>query len=515
MSFSTKYRPQTFDDVVEQSHIIAIIKQQLWQQYIALQEYQKNGGLFPAAPNYLLYGPRWTWKTTTARLIATWLNIKRQEGEPDMTDDILRVIQSGQTMDIIEIDAASHTWVQNIRDEILDKALYSPTDLTHKVYIIDEVHMLSTWAFNALLKIMEDKKSAPYLTFVLATTEIHKVPETIISRCHVFNFKKLSLDSMAKRLEYITKKESLTASHDALMMIAQLADGALRDAEKYLEQVSVLWEISVESVSQFLWVTTQGQRKSFVDVYAAWDIAAQIDFVTELDTQWVDLQQFARQVLQYCDECFSDDIDLYSRLSMTMTQVDKDMRHYPHALLAFKVILATVWQWVVTPQSMSQSSQNVVKTQSSWISAMSQTKKNLETKNNQKWENDQKTEKKDSLKTASQNETKTQDIWQNVWQNISASSDNIDKEQLLAQLIDGLWSASFQKLLSNATITTINDESVTIVVLSPIAKMQLEKKDYREKAEKTLNTIIWRPLQLIVESMTKEAFMQQQLLGDL
>lgn len=87
---------------------------------------------------------------------------------------------------------------------------------------------------------MEDKKSAPYLTFVLATTEIHKVPETIISRCHVFNFKKLPLDSMAKRLEDITKKESLTASHDALMMIAQLADGALRDAEKYLEQVSVL-----------------------------------------------------------------------------------------------------------------------------------------------------------------------------------------------------------------------------------------------------------------------------------
>jgi DNA polymerase III subunit gamma/tau len=141
-------------------------------------------------------------------------------------------------MDIIEIDAASHTGVDNVREEIIGKAVYPPSMLRKKVYIIDEVHMLSKGAFNALLKIMEEPPK--HLMFILATTDAHKVPDTIISRCQVFNFRKITRPGMVKHLQFICASEGLTCEVDGLELIARLAEGGMRDAVKYLEQVSVL-----------------------------------------------------------------------------------------------------------------------------------------------------------------------------------------------------------------------------------------------------------------------------------
>ncbi len=144
------------------------------------------------------------------------------DGQPDLLNDpAARLIDENKTLDFVEIDAASHTSVDNIREEIIDKALYPPAHLKKKVYVIDEVHMLSKSAFNALLKIMEEPPS--YLIFILATTELHKVPDTIISRCQVFNFKQLTIDEITGRLQHIAAAEHITYQEQALRLIAKLS----------------------------------------------------------------------------------------------------------------------------------------------------------------------------------------------------------------------------------------------------------------------------------------------------
>jgi DNA polymerase-3 subunit gamma/tau len=193
-SLANKYRPSTFDQLVEQSHIVDVLKAQLL-----------NGH---SHSNYIFFGPRGTGKTTTARIFAKALNCPhnaKHAGNPCGECESCLMISANKAVDIVEIDAASYTGVDNIRDEIISKASYPPAALKRKVYIIDEVHMLSKGAFNALLKIMEEPPV--YLTFILATTEIHKVPETIISRCQLFQFRKLSYDAIVTQLEKICNTE--------------------------------------------------------------------------------------------------------------------------------------------------------------------------------------------------------------------------------------------------------------------------------------------------------------------
>lgn len=150
----------------------------------------------------------------------------------------------------MEIDAASHTGIDNIREEIIDKLMYRPSMLKKRITIIDEVHMLSKGAFNALLKTMEEPTE--WMVFILATTELVKVPDTIISRCQLFNFKKIPSPLIIDRLSYIASQENITNNEQGLSMIADLSDGCMRDAVKYLDQISVMGEVNEENVAQFL-----------------------------------------------------------------------------------------------------------------------------------------------------------------------------------------------------------------------------------------------------------------------
>lgn len=216
-----KYRPQTFSDVISQEHITTTLKNQL-----------KNGQTSHA---YLFTGSRGTGKTTCAKILAKAINcLSPKDGNPCLECDICRAVAE-ETPDIVEIDAASNTGVDNVR-ALKEEAVYTPLSCRYKVYIIDEVHMLSIGAFNALLKTLEEPPA--HVIFILATTEVHKLPSTILSRCQRFDFKRIPPEAIAERLKEVAKKENLTLSDDGAMLISRIADGAMRDALSLLDRCS-------------------------------------------------------------------------------------------------------------------------------------------------------------------------------------------------------------------------------------------------------------------------------------
>lgn len=230
-----KWRPLTFDDVISQNHITDTIKNQI-----------KNE---KTAHAYLFTGSRGTGKTTCARIFAKAVNCPNmKDGNPCLECDICREADENSLTDIVEIDAASNNGVDDIRD-LREGAVYSPERCRYKIYIVDEVHMLSVSAFNALLKIMEEPP--PYVKFILATTEIHKVPATVASRCQRYDFRRIKQNDIAERLLYIAEHENIELTQDGAFLIAKLADGGMRDAVSLLDQCSVCAErIDAEAVSQ-------------------------------------------------------------------------------------------------------------------------------------------------------------------------------------------------------------------------------------------------------------------------
>ena len=215
-----KYRPQTFDDVVGQNAVTQTLKTQL-----------STGRLSHA---YLFTGTRGTGKTSCAKILAKAVNcLDLQDGNPCNCCSACRAIDSGSCMDVLEIDAASNNGVDQVR-ALRDDAIYSPSEVRRRVYIIDEVHMLSLAAFNALLKIIEEPPA--HLMFILATTELHKVPATILSRCQRFSFRRLLQEDIASRLNYIAYQENIDLEPEACRLLARLADGALRDGASLLDQ---------------------------------------------------------------------------------------------------------------------------------------------------------------------------------------------------------------------------------------------------------------------------------------
>ena len=235
-----KYRPQTFDDVVGQMAVTQTLKTQL-----------QSGRLSHA---YLFTGSRGTGKTSSAKILAKAVNcLNPQDGNPCNCCEACRTIDSGACLDVLEIDAASNNGVDNVRD-LRDDAIYTPSQVKMRVYIIDEVHMLSISAFNALLKIIEEPPE--HLLFILATTELHKVPATILSRCQRFSFRRISQEDIASRLQYVAYQENIDLDDSAARVLARLADGGMRDGLSLLDQCAsaTAGELTAERVYQCLGV---------------------------------------------------------------------------------------------------------------------------------------------------------------------------------------------------------------------------------------------------------------------
>ncbi|MEM6251399.1 MAG: DNA polymerase III subunit gamma/tau [Cyanobacteria bacterium P01_D01_bin.156] len=253
-----KYRPQTFSQLVGQTAIATTLSNALQQNRIA--------------PAYLFCGPRGTGKTSSARILAKSINCLNGEG-PTATPcgqcQVCQEITLGSALDIVEIDAASNTGVDNIR-ELIERAQFAPVQCRYKLYVLDEVHMLSTAAFNALLKTLEEPP--PHVVFVLATTDPQRVLPTIISRCQRFDFRRIPLEAMVQHLDYIAKQEAIAISADALQLVAQLSQGGLRDAESLLDQLGLLdGEISIEAVWDLVGAVSERDLLALVQAIAADD----------------------------------------------------------------------------------------------------------------------------------------------------------------------------------------------------------------------------------------------------
>ena len=283
--FYRKWRPQTLADVVGQEPITR-----------TLQNALATGRVAHA---YLFFGPRGTGKTTTGRILAKAVNcLDNETGEPCNTCSMCQAFTGGRALDLIEIDAASNRGIDEIR-ALKEKINFAPNVAKFKVYIIDEVHMLTEPAFNALLKTLEEPPA--HVIFVLATTEAHKVPATITSRCQRFDFRRVPQSAMVKRLEHISREEGIKADPQALALIAKSATGSLRDAENLLEQMVVYHgpSIEVEQVRSELGLTGDARIRELVKLILAGDVSGGLMMINKVADDGLDLRQFNRELVDY------------------------------------------------------------------------------------------------------------------------------------------------------------------------------------------------------------------------
>lgn len=465
MSLANKYRPKIFDTVIAQGHVTDILKAQI-------QSEKDNHS------NYILFWPRWTGKTTIARILAKAINcLNLSDWNPCNECANCRVIDEWKTLDYVEIDAASHTWVDNIREEIIDKIPYPPTQLKKKIYVIDEVHMLSKWAFNALLKTIEEPKSN--VCFILATTEINKVPDTIISRCQVFNFRKVPEIQMVGHLQNICNQENLTYQANALEIIAKISEWCVRDAVKYIDQVSILWDISEDHITKFLWVASQAMIQDFLWLLKKQDLNQTFSFIDNMYQQWVDLHNFAKQSLMYIDQNLSEDMQFLLSVSDVFTDILWTIRYYPYPAIVYKIAINKY----TNPESTSQA------------------KPVSQVQSNQVNPTPVQSSPKEEVTTTKQEESIP-----------SVPVERTENEKLLDQVLSKIDRPSLSKSLKeHIVVDWVEDGLVLLVAINKMTHILLDKPENIDYLEKMFSEVLWKNLKIKLTYESKEQYFARKL----
>ena len=286
MALYRKFRPTRFSEVKGQDHIVKTLENQM-----------RTGRIGHA---YLFCGTRGTGKTTVAKILAKAVNCEHPvDGEPCGECEVCKAIAEGSSMNVIEIDAASNNGVDNIR-EIKEQVQYSPATGKYKVYIIDEVHMLSIGAFNALLKTLEEPPE--YVIFILATTEVHKIPITILSRCQHYDFKRISIETITARMQELMDTEQIEVEDKALRYIAKAADGSMRDALSLLDQCIAFYlgqKLTYDHVLEVLGAVDTDVFSKLLRNVIGRNVAAVLDIVEELVMQGRELTQLVGDFTWY------------------------------------------------------------------------------------------------------------------------------------------------------------------------------------------------------------------------
>lgn len=344
------WRPQNFKDIVGQRHITKTLQNALLNNRVAHA--------------YLFCGPRGTGKTTTAKVLAKALNCTNgNPAEPCNICDNCRGVNDGSSVDVLEIDAASNRGIDEIRD-LREKVKFTPAAGRHKVYIIDEVHMLTDQAFNALLKTLEEPPS--HVIFVLATTEAHKVPVTILSRCQRFDFRRIKQEEMIDRLKEVTSGTGIVVEEEALQLIARAAEGGLRDALSLLDQASAFSEsvVTASDIHNILGTVQQDIFIRMTKLLTGGQTGEALELIAQVSDMGKDLRLFAREITSYLRGLLIENLSLENRsidneslynLLQVLVQAEQEMKWsaQPSLVLELAVIKASRPELNASPESLA------------------------------------------------------------------------------------------------------------------------------------------------------------------
>ncbi len=352
MSLYLKYRPNDFENMIGQDPIRKTLLNSL--------------STWNISHAYLFSGPRWTWKTTCARLIAKALNCLnlKNDWSPCQVCQSCISINDWSFVDLVEIDAASNTWVDNVRD-LQSKIWFSPSNWKKKVYVLDEVHMLSKWAFNALLKTLEEPPE--FVHFILVTTEFHKVLDTIISRCINLNFRNISEVDISLRLEHICNLEWFEYEKWALELIAHQANWWMRDAISILDKLRSEWKLNVDEVSKNLWLTTNLVVEDLIDNIFKWNKDKCLNLINDLANKWYDLSTFQLEILESLrtrlhDKKDNKEIKTLLKVISHFVKAAENLRYsiipqLPLEMACIESILS-IWAWIEIGKESKTKSEN-------------------------------------------------------------------------------------------------------------------------------------------------------------